>query len=79
VPIHFTDVTIRSLKEGVYFDDHTPSFAIRVGKNRKTWFIVKQPNRTKGPFGKYWRTIPVIGRSRLPSGISRPRRSGRVR
>ena len=51
--LHFTDLSIRSLKEGSYYDDKTPGFGIRVGKHRKTWHIVKQPNRTKVTLGFY--------------------------
>ena len=38
---HFTDMTIRTLAEGIYFDDRTPSFGIRIGKHRKTWLVIK--------------------------------------
>ena len=51
--IRLTDLTIRSLSEGLYFDERTPSFAIRVGKYRKTWLVVKEPNRTKVRLGHY--------------------------
>lgn len=37
----------------MYFDDKTPSFGIRVGKNRKTWIALKGPNRTKVRLGHY--------------------------
>jgi hypothetical protein len=57
VPIHFTDLSIRSLREGVYFDDRTPSFGIRVGKNRRTWLVLKGDNRTKVRLGHY----PALG------------------
>ncbi|MGO9422957.1 integrase arm-type DNA-binding domain-containing protein, partial [Roseiarcus sp.] len=50
---HFTDMTIRTLAEGVYFDDHTPSFGIRIGKHRKTWLIIKGTNRTRVRLGHY--------------------------
>ncbi|WP_082747464.1 Arm DNA-binding domain-containing protein [Bradyrhizobium macuxiense] len=49
--IHFTDITIRSLKEGNFYDDKTPGFGIR--KQRKTWHVVKQPSRTKVTIGYY--------------------------
>src|SRR5258708_4931547 len=48
-----TDITVRSLKEGVYFDKKTPAFGIRIGKNRKTWIVVKEPSRTKIRLGHY--------------------------
>lgn len=57
MPIHFTDLSIRSLREGVYFDDRTPSFGIRVGKNRRTWLVLKGDNRTKVRLGHY----PALG------------------
>ena len=51
--ITLTDLTIRSLKEpGLYLDQKTPSFGIRVGKNRKTWIVI-HPNRSKEKFGSY--------------------------
>lgn len=49
----FTDLAIQSLSEGVHFDERTPGFGIRVGKHRKTWLVVKQPNRTKVRLGHY--------------------------
>jgi len=51
--IRFTDLSIRSLKEGSYYDEKTPGFGIRIGKNRKTWHVVKQPSRTKITIGYY--------------------------
>jgi hypothetical protein len=53
----FTDLTVRSLPEGLHFDERTPGFAIRIGKKRKTWLVVKQPNRTKVRLGHY----PALG------------------
>jgi hypothetical protein len=51
--IKFTDLTVQALKPGLYFDDRTPAFGIRVGKNRKTWLVVKGENRTKVRLGHY--------------------------
>ena len=51
--IHFTDITIRSLKQGSFYDDRTPGFGIRIGKRRRTWHVVKQPSRTKVTVGYY--------------------------
>jgi len=51
--IRFTDLSIRSLPEGSYYDEKTPGFGLRVGKHRKTWHVVKQPNRTKVTIGYY--------------------------
>ena len=46
-------MTVRTLPEGTYFDDRTPSFGIRVGKHRKTWLVIKGKNRTKVRIGYY--------------------------
>jgi Arm DNA-binding domain len=51
--IRFTDISLRSLKEGFYLDERTPAFGIRIGKNRKTWLVLKEPNRTKVRLGHY--------------------------
>ncbi len=51
--LRFTDLSIRSLKEGSYYDDKTAGFGIRVGKRRRTWHVVKQPNRSKITIGYY--------------------------
>ncbi len=51
--LRFTDLSVHSLKEGLYFDERTTSFGIRVGKNRKTWIVIKEPNRTKVRLGHY--------------------------
>jgi hypothetical protein len=46
VPIlALTDITVRALKPGLYMDKRTPAFGIRVGKNRKTWIVLKEPTR----------------------------------
>jgi len=51
--IALTDLAIRSLDEGVYFDTRLPAFGIRVGKHRKTWLVVKGKGRTKVRLGHY--------------------------
>lgn len=51
--IRLTDIGLRSLSEGIYFDEKTPAFGLRVGKNRKTWIVLKEPNRTKVRLGHY--------------------------
>lgn len=38
-----TDISIRALPQGTYFDERTPAFGIRIGKNRKTWIVLKGP------------------------------------
>lgn len=51
--LNLTDITVRSLPPGLYMDAKTPSFGIRVGKNRKTWIVLREPNRTKVRLGHY--------------------------
>ena len=49
----FTDVAIRSLPPGVHFDPKTPGFGIRVGKQRKTWLVVRGRERLQTVIGHY--------------------------
>ena len=49
---HLTDVVVSRLKNpGTYFDESTPAFAMRIGKNRKTWFVIRGRERTN--IGQY--------------------------
>lgn len=48
-----TDLTVRNLTPGVYFDIRTPAFGIRVGAHRKTWLVVRGRTRTKTVVGHY--------------------------
>ncbi len=50
---NLTDLAVRSLPEGLHLDTRLTSFGIRVGKNRKTWIIIKGKNRTKVALGHY--------------------------
>src|SRR5262245_5300886 len=45
--IALTDMTVRTLKEGEYFDTKTPAFGIRVLKHRKTWIVLKRRRRVR--------------------------------
>lgn len=55
--ILFTDLSIQSLKwngkHTNYFDRKLPSFGVRVGKNRKTFIIVKGRERIASTIGHY--------------------------
>jgi integrase len=51
--ILFTDITVRNLPEGTHFDTRLSSFGMRVGKNRRTWLVVRGDNRTKVTLGHY--------------------------
>lgn len=52
--VHLTDVVVSRLKEsGTYFDATTPAFGIRVGKNRKTWIVIRGRERSRISIGRY--------------------------
>jgi len=42
-----TDLTVQSLKPGLYMDRKTPAFGLRVRKSRKTWIVLKQPHQIR--------------------------------
>ena len=49
--IHLTDIVVSRLKSpGTYFDETTPAFGIRVGKNRKTWIVMR---------GQIWQRVRI--------------------
>jgi integrase len=51
---HLTDIVVSRLKEpGTYFDKNTPAFGIRVGKNRKTWIVIRGRERSRTRIGCY--------------------------
>jgi len=51
---HLTDIVVSRLKEpDTYFDATTPAFGIRVGKNRKTWIVMRGPQRLRTRVGHY--------------------------
>jgi integrase len=51
---HLTDVVVSRLNTpGTYYDSTTPAFAIRVGKNRKTWFVIRGRERERTNIGQY--------------------------
>jgi hypothetical protein len=44
--IHLTYIVVSRLKEpGTYFDETTPAFGLRADKNRKTWIVMRGPQR----------------------------------
>ena len=49
-----TDVVVSRLKfNGTYYDEMTPAFGLRVGKNRKAWFVVRGRERLRTNIGQY--------------------------
>jgi hypothetical protein len=52
--VHFTDIAVSALRTpGTYYDASTPAFGIRVGKNRKTWFVIRGRERLRANIGRY--------------------------
>jgi len=51
--VNLTDLAVRSLPPGYHFDAKLPSFGIWIGKNRKTWLVVRGASRTKVTLGHY--------------------------
>jgi integrase len=52
--LHMTDLVVSRLqKPGTYWDETTPGFGIRVGKNRKTWVIMRGQIRQRVRIGHY--------------------------
>ena len=51
--LKLTDLTIKTLPAGVYFDEKTPGFGLLVGKRRKTWLVVKGTARVRVRIGHY--------------------------
>jgi hypothetical protein len=70
--IKFTDLSIKHLPEGTYFDERTPNFGIRAWKHRKTWIIVAGKNRTKTRLGHYPALSLAEARKRALEAIASP-------
>ena len=52
--IHLTDIVVQRLqKAGTYYDETLPGFGIRVGKNRKTWIVMRGQIRQRVRIGHY--------------------------
>jgi hypothetical protein len=51
--MRLTDQTVRTLPVRKYFDDTTPAFGIRVGKNRRTWIVMRGKQRQLIRVGHY--------------------------
>jgi hypothetical protein len=51
---HFTEIVVSRLKTpDTYYDQTTPAFGLRVGKNRKTWFVIRGRERLRTNVGRY--------------------------
>jgi integrase len=55
--LHLTDLVVQRLQQsGTYWDETLPAFGIRVGKNRKTWIVMRGQIRQRVRIGHYPRT-----------------------
>src|SRR5260370_7964172 len=51
---HLTDIVVSRIKSaGTHFDETTPAFGIRVGKNRRTWIVMRGQERRRIRIGHY--------------------------
>ena len=51
---HLTDIVVSRLSTvGIYYDETTPAFGIRVGKHRKAWVITRGTDRQRITIGQY--------------------------
>ena len=48
-----TDISVRNLKPGIYFDTRTPAFGIRIGSKTRTWLVLKGARSNKVRLGHY--------------------------
>lgn len=52
--LHMTDIVVSRIKDcGTYYDLTTPAFGLRVGKNRKTFFVIRGRERLRTNVGHY--------------------------
>jgi hypothetical protein len=52
--MHLTDIAVQRLQTpGTYLDETIPGFGLRVGKNRKTWIIMRGQVRQRVRIGHY--------------------------
>lgn len=51
---HLTDIVVARLQTtGIYYDETTPAFGVRVGKHKKAWVITRGDNRQRITIGHY--------------------------
>jgi hypothetical protein len=61
--LHMTDVVVSRRKfNGTYYDEMTPAFGLRVGKNRKTWLSAAESGCARTSDNIRRRHSPTRGR-----------------
>jgi len=61
-------LTVRALPPGVFYDQGTPAFGVRVGKHRRTWFVVRGEKRLRTTIGHY-PALPLAEARRKALGL----------
>jgi integrase len=71
--LHFTDIAVARLSTpDTYYDDKTPAFGIRIGKNRKTWFVIRGKERLRTTIGRYPEKPLAEARKEAKALLSQP-------
>ena len=69
--LRLTDLTLQSLKvPDTYWDELLPAFGVRVGKNRKTFIVMRGKSRIRMSLGRYPDTSLLKARQRAKDIIS---------
>ena len=70
---HLTDIVVQRLsKPGTYYDETTPAFGIRIGKNRKTWIVMRGADRIRTRIGRYPATSLAEARKQAKKLLTEP-------
>jgi integrase len=79
--LHMTDVVVSRLKScGTFYDLATPAFGLRVGKTRKTWFVIRGRERLRTNIGKYPETSLADARKEARKLlVEEPTKADRIR
>lgn len=77
----FTQIALERLKaQGEHYDSTTPAFGIRVGKNRKTFFVIRGKQRLRKTIGRFPMTPLADARKEAKRLLTEPvTKQGRVR
>jgi integrase len=74
---HLTDIVVSRLKtSGIYYDETTPAFGIRIGKHRKAWVITRGTDRQRITIGQYPRMGLAEARKEAKKQLSQEPTSG---
>jgi hypothetical protein len=75
---HLTDIVVSRLKTpGIYYDETTPAFGVRVGKHRKAWIITRGTDRQRITIGQYPRMPLAEARKEAKKKLSQEPAQGK--